>query len=322
MSHRLQSCNASETPKMATTRKRKATQKDKDETPVKRAKTEDETPTERAKTGDRTPTESANSEDETPTKHVKNENDTPAKRAPAPRSAKAKRNDPEWLVTNEKSPLAIEDLHVSVLYRILAFHSLGLTNYLQIGLDSELLSNQKFQAELCNPKTYEGFTKEDWEDLRSTLPDNVPLNPDGYSISTHFLKYDPDFRRGIREFQEDLASGRLEPAWLEEAAEAMEERANGEFDDFKEKNYEEFWGQKQKLAWGTLAGESTTLKLEVMIEHDVFRVGDEIVFVRAIGRGEKRVLLEKECKVNCLRCEPCGRPLLTGLRSPVLRRKK
>lgn len=78
----------------------------------------------------------------------------------------------------------------------------------------------------------------------------------------------------------------------------MEERARGEFDVYKENEYEEFWGQKQKLSRDILAGESTTLKLEVMIEHGVFRVGDEIVFSRTIGRKEKRVLFEKECKVN------------------------
>ena len=154
------------------------------------------------------------------------------------------------------------------------------------------------QKELSDPATYEGFTKEDWEDLRSILPENVPVADDGYSIPFHWLRYDPDFRRGIREFQEDLGAGRLDPKWLAEAAEAMEERANGEFDAFKEKNYEEFWGQKQKLSREALAGESTTLKLEVMIEHGLFRVGDELVFSRAIGKGVDRKLFEKECSVQ------------------------
>ena len=124
------------------------------------------------------------------------------------------------------------------------------------------------------------------------------MNPDGYSIPIDFFKYNPDFRRGIREFQEDLAAGRLEPEWQAAAAEAMEERARGDFDAYKENQYEEFWGQKQKIDWSIPAGESTTLKLDMMIKNGVFRAGDEIVFTRAIGRKEKRVLLEKECKVN------------------------
>lgn len=113
-----------------------------------------------------------------------------------------------------------------------------------------------------------------------------------------YFKYDPDFRRGIREFQEDLSSGRLDPKWQTAAAEAMEERARGEFDAYKENNYEEFWGQKQKLHWHALAGEATALKLDTMIENGTFRVGDEWFFSRVIGRKDKRVLIEKECTVS------------------------
>ena len=153
------------------------------------------------------------------------------------------------------------------------------------------------QAQLSDPKTYEGFSFQDWDDLRSTLPDTVPVNPDGHSISMEFLKYDQDFRRGIREFQEDLSSGRLDPHWQAAAAEAMEERARGEFDDYKEKNFEEFWGQKQKLNHGALAGEATNLKLETLVENGVFKVGDELFYSRAIGRKEKKILIEKECRV-------------------------
>ena len=80
----------------------------------------------------------------------------------------------------------------------------------------------------------------------------------------------------------------------------MEQRARGDFDAYKENKFEEFWGQKQKLSHEALAGESTTLKLDVMIENGVFRVGDEFVFIRAIGRKEKRILIEKECTVSTL----------------------
>ena len=188
---------------------------------------------------------------------------TPVKRN-AGRSAKVDRNDPEWLVTNENSPLANEDLH----------------------------------AEFSDPKTYENFTKSDWEDLRETLPPNVPCNPDGYSIPMTFFKYDPDFRRGIREFQEDLASGRLEPEWQADAALAMEERARGDFDSYKENEFEAFWGQKQKLKHDALAGESAKIKLELLIQNGLFKVGDSFNYSRMFGRGKNGVLVEKACKVS------------------------
>lgn len=188
---------------------------------------------------------------------------TPARRR-AGRAAKVDRSDPEWLVTNEKSPLAQQDLH----------------------------------AEFSNPKTYENFTESDWEDLRETLPSNVPVNPDGYSIPMKFFKYDPDFRRGIREFQEDLGSGRLDPKWQADAAQAMEARARGDFDAYKDQQFEAFWGQKQKPNHDALAGESTKIKLDLLIQNGLFKVGDYFSYSRVVGRGKSGVLIEKECKVS------------------------
>lgn len=190
--------------------------------------------------------------------------ETPKIRAIASRTAKVDRNDPFWLTTNEKSPLAHEDLY----------------------------------GELANPRTYEHLTKQDWEELREVLPPNVPLSSDGYSIPIDFFKYDADFRRGIREFQEDLSTGRLDPGWQEAAGEAMEERARGDFDSYKENQFEEFWGQKQKLDWKAVAGESAKLKLDVMIQNGVFKEGDYFSYSRVAGRVKARVMVEKECKVR------------------------
>lgn len=155
------------------------------------------------------------------------------------------------------------------------------------------------KAELCDPKTYEGFTIEDWSDLAATLPQDIPRNNDG-SIPLDFFKYNPDFRRGIREFQEDLATGRLEPAWQAAAAEAMEKRAQGKFNSHKEKEFEEFWGQKQKLDYKALAGESAKLKLNVMIQNGVFKEGDIISYCRVVGTSEAKTIFEKDCKVRRL----------------------
>ena len=209
--------------------------------------------------------------------------ETSETRAIAPRAAKVDRNDPFWLTTNENSPLARENLY----------------------------------AELSNPRTYEHLTKDDWEELREELPPNVPVSDDGYSIPMNFFKYDADFRRGIREFQEDLSTGRLDPGWQEAAGEAMEERVRGDFDAYKENQFEEFWGQKQKLDWRAVAGESAKLKLDVMIQNGVFQEGDYFSFSRVAGRGKARTLVEKECKVG-LGSEADMRTmvqLLTGHRS-------
>ncbi|KAL2052891.1 hypothetical protein ABVK25_006831 [Lepraria finkii] len=212
----------------------------------------------------RKPTSKALDETSEPSpKRLKASSATLGKRQPAPRAAKVNRQDPFWLTTNEKSPLANEDLY----------------------------------TELSDPKTYENFTKSDWDDLRECLPPNVPLSSDGYSIPIDFFKYDADFRRGIREFQEDLSTGRLDPGWQAAAAGAMEERARGDFDAHKENQFEEFWGQKQKLDRLAVAGESAKLKLDVMIQNGIFQAGDFLSYSRAMRTVNGKLLVEKECEI-------------------------
>ena len=78
----------------------------------------------------------------------------------------------------------------------------------------------------------------------------------------------------------------------------MEERAAGDFDKFKEEEYEEFWGQKQKLRYDVLAGEMTTLKLEVLVDAGIFSVGDIWSYTRGFGRGRSKILVEKDVTVR------------------------
>jgi len=113
-----------------------------------------------------------------------------------------------------------------------------------------------------------------------------------------YFKYNPDWRRVVREWQEDLGAGRYEPAWLEAAAQAMEERANGDFDGHKEEQFESFWGQKQKLPSTALAGESTNIKLQELAENGVFKVGDCFSYARVIASGPSKIMIEKEAKVE------------------------
>ena len=79
----------------------------------------------------------------------------------------------------------------------------------------------------------------------------------------------------------------------------MEERAAGKLDKYKDDQYEEFWGQKQKLARHVIAGDMTNLKLNVLVKAGVYRVGDVWSFARAFGRADK-VLVEKDATVGVL----------------------
>lgn len=78
----------------------------------------------------------------------------------------------------------------------------------------------------------------------------------------------------------------------------MEERAQGKYDKFKEEQFEEFWGQKQKLDSDVIAGKSSTVKLGTLVENGVVRVGDVWRYSRCFRRGDEKLLLEKEVRVG------------------------
>ncbi|KAL8750264.1 MAG: hypothetical protein Q9184_006484 [Pyrenodesmia sp. 2 TL-2023] len=183
--------------------------------------------------------------------------------------ARAAKKDPyslDHLLTSPKSRLVDGDLHG----KLVAFFS-DPSNWAEV------------------PDTEKDF-------IRSLLPPHVELNDDG-SIPTSFWKYNPEFRLNCRNLQEDLRTGRMDPAWQQQAAQAMEERAAGHFDDFKEKEFEEYWGQKQKVEWNVLAGHASKVRLEELLKEELFRVGDVWCFDHTFGRGEDAIRVEKECKI-------------------------
>lgn len=156
----------------------------------------------------------------------------------------------------------------------------------------------ELQAKFADPKTYENWTKEDWDEARRTcLPEEAPTSKvDGYSVPIEYFKYDIDWRRGVREFQEDLGEGRYEPEWQAQAHQAMEERARGDFDNFKEREFEEFWGQKQRRPYFP-AGEAAQIKLQELAEQRYIREGDIFSYVRLIRSGKDKILVEKDARV-------------------------
>lgn len=89
----------------------------------------------------------------------------------------------------------------------------------------------------------------------------------------------------------------MDPEWQRQAAQAMEERAAGEFDDFKEREFEQYWGQKQKVEWNVLAGHASKVRLEELLREGLFHVGDVWRFDHTWGRGKDAIRVEKDCKI-------------------------
>ena len=95
-----------------------------------------------------------------------------------------------------------------------------------------------------------------------------------------------------------MEQGKYEPEWLRQAAQAMEERAAGKFDNWKEREFEEFWGQKQKLSHGVIAGTTSGVKLMTLVEYNFIQVGDVWKFTRVFRmEGGGTLHIEKEIKV-------------------------
>ncbi|KAJ5669331.1 hypothetical protein N7462_010401 [Penicillium macrosclerotiorum] len=140
-------------------------------------------------------------------------------------------------------------------------------------------------------------------ELLSDAPDaNIPPLPES------FVRYSNNWRDGIRQFQLDLQHGHYDPEWLRQAEMARRARENGDFDNFKEREFEQFWGQKQKTTDRDAAGESAKVKLTQLTEAGVFLPGDTWRFTYVFGKGAERIIIDKEVRVcsngvltsNCL----------------------
>jgi hypothetical protein len=127
----------------------------------------------------------------------------------------------------------------------------------------------------------------------------VETHEKGPRIKESILNSDSDWRSSLRQFQESLAAGKLAPRWQASAADAMESRASGDYDDWKAEQYEEFWGQKQRLQSGVVASGSSRMKMVTLVSHGILKVGDVWSFTRAIRQDNgPPLLIEKEAKVR------------------------
>ncbi|CAI7611845.1 unnamed protein product [Penicillium crustosum] len=172
--------------------------------------------------------------------------------------------------------------------------------------DKSLLIDLDLVKLLARPEAWDSLEESDKREILALLPPDV--HPEAYAISDDpdakikpipdsFIRYSNNWRDGVRQFQLDLQNGRYDPEWLRQAQEAREQRENGEFDDFKEREYEQFWGQKQKVVWNAAAGESARVKMGTLINEGVIQLGDIWKFYYVYGRGPGRIVIEKEVKV-------------------------
>ncbi|PKX95893.1 uncharacterized protein P174DRAFT_148110 [Aspergillus novofumigatus IBT 16806] len=160
---------------------------------------------------------------------------------------------------------------------------------------------------LARPEAWDCLEESEKEEILSLLPESLHPNRESTSddseakippLPESFLRYSNFWRDSIRLFQLDLQHGRYDPEWQRQAHEAVREREKGKFDRFKEEEFEEFWGQKQKMDKTLAAGQSSQVKLTTLIEHGVVREGDVWKYSRTFaGKGRNKTLVEKEAKI-------------------------
>jgi hypothetical protein len=67
------------------------------------------------------------------------------------------------------------------------------------------------------------------------------------NLALQRLRTSTAFQTDVRQFQEDLRAGKLDPSWIESASAASRRRAAGEFDEDKERMRAEVWGIREVL---------------------------------------------------------------------------
>ncbi|KAL4763559.1 uncharacterized protein BDW70DRAFT_7210 [Aspergillus foveolatus] len=179
---------------------------------------------------------------------------------------------------------------------------------------------------LALPEAWNCLEESEKQEILDLLPSDTHPNPNPPPddpnakippLPESFLRYSTNWREAIRHFQLDLQNGRYDPQWMHEAEEAVAQRAAGKFDKFKEQEFEEFWGQKQKMDRALAAGESSKIKLSTLIKHGVIRRGDMWKWSRSV----RKILVEKEARIIDINesrltfAVPAGRR--TFLKTPV-----
>ncbi|KAL5339706.1 Asx homology domain-containing protein [Aspergillus crustosus] len=171
--------------------------------------------------------------------------------------------------------------------------------------DNSQLIDLDIQKLLALPEAWSCLEESEKKEILDLLPSDTHPNPDPPPgdpdakippLPATFLRSSDDWRSDISHFQLNLQSGRYEPGWIREAEEAVQQRAAGKFDKFKEQEFEEFWGQKQKMDRNLAAGESSKTKLSTLVKHDIVRKGDIWRWSRTFAK--EKILIEKEARIT------------------------
>lgn len=87
----------------------------------------------------------------------------------------------------------------------------------------------------------------------------------------------------ISHVEADIAEGKYTPENQAAIIEARKRSEAGEFNEFKDNKFEQFWGQKQRVNYEAVAGDTREVKITTLAKHQVLRVGDVFSLRRSFG---------------------------------------
>jgi hypothetical protein len=152
------------------------------------------------------------------------------------------------------------------------------------------------------------MSAEDYDSLIALLPAEDIIYPSAEDLSVPDPKpminpalFDSmSFKEAIRTYQENLEAGKYEPEYIKKGKEARRCRINGDFDAWKDEEFEVRWGDKQRVYYGSVAGESSKVKLQDLAKHHQFKIGDVFSLRRPFSGGPT---VRKDATVSAVRRE-------------------
>lgn len=111
----------------------------------------------------------------------------------------------------------------------------------------------------------------------------------------------------INQVEYDISEAKYTAKTQKIVEEARKLAQSAEFEAFKENKFEAFWGQKQRVDYNAVAGDTTNVKLETLAKHSALRVGDVFSLRRSFqtategtskkGKKAASILVEKDAKL-------------------------
>lgn len=92
----------------------------------------------------------------------------------------------------------------------------------------------------------------------------------------------------ISHVETDIAEGKYTPENQAAIIEARKRSEAGEFNEFKDNKFEQFWGQKQRVNYEAVAGDTKEVKIATLAKHQVLRVGDVFSLQRVFRNQVKK----------------------------------